>query len=109
MTADTITPNHDSAAPCDNWGAVAARSGPGSDRELLERICRQLDHLDTMLHDQARTLAELDPLKPLIPRALALLDPMAKIRKGRRNALQVGETAPVPVGPASAHSQAVGT
>lgn len=67
MTAETITPNEELIAL--------------SDRELFERVARQLDHLDAMLHDQSRLLAELEPLVPLIPRALALLDPGRAMRK----------------------------
>jgi hypothetical protein len=40
-----------------------------------------MDHLDAMLRDQARLLAELEPLVPLIPRALALLDPGRAMRR----------------------------
>ena len=64
MTADTITPNHDVQSL--------------SDRELLERVFRHLEHLDGMVHETHQAVAEL---RPLIPRALALLDPMAKIRR----------------------------
>ena len=67
VTAETITPNDDVIAL--------------SDRELWERVARQMDHMDAMLHDQARLLAELEPLVPLIPRALALLDPGRAMRK----------------------------
>jgi hypothetical protein len=67
MTAEVITPNDETASL--------------SDRELLERVANQLDHLDTMLHDQGRLIAQLEPLVPLIPRALALLDPGAAMRK----------------------------
>jgi hypothetical protein len=67
VTAETITPNDELIAL--------------SDRELFERVAQQLDHLDAMLHDQARLLAELEPLVPLIPRALTLLDPGRAMRR----------------------------
>jgi hypothetical protein len=67
MTAEVMTPNDDVAAL--------------SDRELMERVANQLDHLDTMLHEQGQLIGELRPLVPLIPRALALLDPGAAMRK----------------------------
>jgi hypothetical protein len=67
VTAETITPNDELIAL--------------SDRELFERVARQMDHLDAMLRDQARLLAELEPLVPLIPRALALLDPGRAMRR----------------------------
>lgn len=74
MTAETITPNDDVTAL--------------SDRALLERVCRQLDHLDIMLHDHDRKhdelAAQLAPLVPHIPRALALLDPGSFMRRGKR-------------------------
>ena len=34
-----------------------------------------------MLHDIHRMLTELEPLLPLVPRALALLDPGAAMRR----------------------------
>lgn len=95
MTADTITQYQELNSL--------------SDRQLLERVCRQLDHLDQMAHERAQFEAQLAPLVPLIPRALALLDPMAKIRRGRHNAIPQPETAPVHVGQAPAHSQEMGT
>ena len=81
MTAETITPNDDVAAL--------------SDRALLERVCRQLDHLDGMVHGLALEIADhggdiggirvkidqLDPLLPHLPRDLALLDPGGAMRK----------------------------
>ena len=42
-----------------------------SDRELSERICRQLDHLDVMLHEVTQFL---DEHKPALNRALGFLD-----------------------------------
>jgi hypothetical protein len=78
-----------------------------------------MDHLDAMLHDQARLLhdqarllhdqarllAELEPLVPLIPRALALLDPgramRAITRRGGKNAFPKPAAAPLHVGEAS--------
>lgn len=42
-----------------------------SDRELAERICRQLDHLDAMLHEVTQFL---DEHKPALNRALGFLD-----------------------------------
>lgn len=82
MTAETITPNDDTVATCDH--------------------SRQLDHIDQLCHEIQQKLAELDPLVPLIPRALALLDPGAAMRKtfGRKRALQVSPSAPVHVGEA---------
>jgi hypothetical protein len=67
MTAEVITPNDETASL--------------SDRALLERVADQLDHLDAMLHDQGRLIAQLEPLVPLIPRALALLDPGRAMRR----------------------------
>ena len=67
MTAPVITSNDELASL--------------SDRELLERVCKQLDHLDGMIHEQSRMLAELQPLIPHIPRVLALLDPGAAMRR----------------------------
>jgi hypothetical protein len=66
----------------------------------------QLDRIEGMLADQARLLAELQPLLPLIPRALALLDPGAAMRrhlkpKRRPDAVPERTPAPVHVGPAS--------
>jgi hypothetical protein len=88
VTAETITPNEQLIAL--------------SDRELFERIGKQLDHIDAMLHEQARLLAELEPLVPLIPRALALLDPGRAMRKRwGKNAVPVSASAPVSVGEAS--------
>jgi len=55
-----------------------------SDRALLERVTRQLDHLDQMTHDQGQLLAQLEPLLPMIPRALALLDPGHALRRYAR-------------------------
>jgi hypothetical protein len=96
VTAETITPNDELIAL--------------SDRELFERIGKQLDHIGAMLHEQARLLAELEPLVPLIPRALALLDPgKAMRRKWGRNAVQESASAPVPVGEASADRPPLGT
>jgi hypothetical protein len=66
VTAETITPNDDVTA--------------ASDRELLERVARQLDHLDAILHEHSQLLAHLGPLVPLIPRAVALLDPGRSMR-----------------------------
>jgi hypothetical protein len=67
MTAEVITPNDDTASL--------------SDRELLERVANQLDHLDVMLHGQGQLIEELRPLLPHVPRVLALLDPGAAMRK----------------------------
>jgi hypothetical protein len=80
VTTETIAGNSDVAAL--------------SDRELWERLAHQLDHLDALLHDEQRANAEfratLEPLLPLVPRALALLDPMRKWRpaKGARDAVR---------------------
>jgi hypothetical protein len=67
MTAEAITPNDELTTL--------------SDRELLERVCRQLDHLDQMIHEQGQLIGELRPLLPHVPRVLALLDPGAAMRK----------------------------
>jgi hypothetical protein len=67
MIPQAVTPNDDVTAL--------------SDRELLERVCRQLDHLDEMIHGQSQLIEELRPLLPHIPRALTLLDPGAAMRK----------------------------
>jgi len=57
-----------------------------SDRELLVRIAHQLDHLDEALHEVQRIIAQVEPLTPLVPRMLALADPLAAARAtmGRR-------------------------
>ena len=75
MTAPVITSNDELASL--------------SDRELLERVCKQLDHLDGMIHDQGQLLEPLRPLIPHIPRVLALLDPGAAMRRkwGRKDAV----------------------
>ena len=91
VDAETITPNDDVMAL--------------SDRQLLERVARQLDHLDVVAHQHMQELADqgaeigsvnaqiaeltaqLQPLWPLIPRALALLDPMRKMRKPKPDAV----------------------
>lgn len=78
MAAETITANHELATL--------------SDRELLERVCRQLDHLDEVIHEVSRFHAELAPLIPLIPRALALLDPGAAMRRHWRRGKADGGT-----------------
>ena len=67
-----------------------------------------------MLADQARLLAEIEPLLPLIPRALALLDPGAAMRrhlkpKRRPDAVPKRTPAPVHVGPSSADRGPVDT
>jgi hypothetical protein len=67
MTAEAITPNDEVKTL--------------SDRQLLERACKQLDHLDEMLHAQGQLIGELSPLLPHVPRALALLAPGAAMRK----------------------------
>jgi hypothetical protein len=67
MTAEAITPNDDAETL--------------SDRALLERIAHQLDHLDELMHEQQQFNSKLDPLLPLVPRALALLDPATAMRK----------------------------
>lgn len=54
------------------------------DRQLAEFTSRQLDHLDSMLHDIDRRTRPLEALLPLLPRALALLDPMGEARRARR-------------------------
>ena len=52
-----------------------------SDRALLERVCNQLDHLDSMLHEHGQLIEQLRPLLPHVPRALALLDPGKAMRR----------------------------
>jgi hypothetical protein len=42
---------------------------------------RQLARIDMMLQECYRILTELEPLIPLVPRALALLDPGAAMRR----------------------------
>ena len=57
----------------------------------LERIEGRLDHLDTLLHDIARQVAEIHetvvPHKDALGRAAAMLDPSGGIRRwmGGRN------------------------
>ena len=80
VTAETITPNDDGITPCDNWGAVSSRPLPVDDYQ------RQLDHIDTMLHEIKQTLDQLAPLLPLVPRALALLDPGRAMRRTMKRA-----------------------
>jgi hypothetical protein len=76
---------------------------------------RQLDHIDAMLHDCHRMLMELEPLLPLIPRALALLDPggpmrrYLKPRRGGNGAVPQRTSAPVHVGEASQDRRPVDT
>ena len=48
-----------------------------SDRELLDRLARQVDHLDVMVHEIHGFIAEN---RPHLERFLPLLDPGAKIR-----------------------------
>lgn len=72
MTAETITPNDELVSL--------------SDRQLLERVCKQLDHLDGMVHDQGQKIAALDPLLPHLPRALNLLDPAGAMRRSWKRA-----------------------
>lgn len=84
MTAETITPNDDDVAPCDHQ--------------------RQLDHIDQMCHEIRQALAQLEPLLPLVPRALALLDPAAAMRRnwkrGKADAVPKRPAAPIHVGEA---------
>ena len=67
----------------------------------------QLDRIEGMLADQARLLAELQPLLPLIPRALVLLDPGAAMRRHLKpkrrppDAVPKRTAAPVHVGASS--------
>jgi len=70
MTAEVITPNDELTAL--------------SDRQLLERVCRQLDRLDGMVHGQGQLIEELRPLLPHIPRALVLLNPGGAMRGWKR-------------------------
>ena len=72
----------------------------------------QLDRIEGMLLDQRRLLAEIEPLIPLIPRALALLDPGAAMRrhlkpKRRPNAVPKRTAAPVHVGASSENRRPV--
>jgi hypothetical protein len=69
MTAEAVTPNDD--------------INTFSDRDLLERLCKQADHLDKMLHAQGQLLDELRPLLPHVPRALTLLNLGGAMRKKR--------------------------
>ena len=57
VTAEAITPNDDDVT------------------------ARQLARIDMMLQECYRILTELEPLIPLVPRALALLDPGAAMRR----------------------------
>lgn len=65
-----------------------------------------------MLHDIIRRMSVLDPLVPLIPRALALLDPGAAMRRtfkrGARDAVPFRTPAPLHVGEAPEDSGPVG-
>ena len=60
-----------------------------SDRELQERICRQLDHLDCMLHEVTQFL---DEHKPALNRALGFLDAGASMRAYLKNRPKGGRT-----------------
>ncbi len=51
-----------------------------SDREILVRMCRQLDHIDTMIHEVDRRTGPLEQLTPHLDKALRFLDPMRKVR-----------------------------
>ena len=68
-----------------------------------------------MLADQARLLAQIEPLLPLIPRALALLDPGAAMRRHLKpkrrppDAVPKRTPAPVHVGASSADRGPVDT
>lgn len=104
VTAETITPNDEDVAQCDNYGGVSSRPLPDDDYQ------RQLDHIDTMLHEIKRMLDQLEPLIPLIPRALALLDPGRAMRKKwGKDAVQKPAPAPLPVGEAPPDSPPMGT
>ena len=106
MTDATITPNNEGIAQCDNYGGVSSLPLPYDDYQ------RQLDHMDTMLHEIKRMLDQLEPLIPLIPRALALLDPGAVMRRsfkrGSPRAVPKSATAPLPVGEAPPDSPPMG-
>lgn len=52
-----------------------------SDRELLERFARQLDHLDLMLHEVHQFITEH---KPALDKALMFLDNPVKTYLSRR-------------------------
>ena len=73
MTAETVTPNSDVTAL--------------SDRELIEQI--------------HAIVTELAPLVEHMPRLMALLDPFAKVRRGRRgrDAFPFSAATPLHVGP----------
>ena len=68
---------------------------------------RQLARLDVMLQECYRILAEIEPLLPLIPRALVLLDPGAAMRRHLKpkrrppDAVPKRPAAPVHVGASS--------
>jgi len=88
-------------------------SPPGITRDDYQR---QLDHIDTMIHDCRRILTALEPLLPLAdqaPRLIALLDPFAKVRskgkRGRPDAFPVSPATPLHVGAASADRRTVDT
>lgn len=57
-----------------------------SDEQKLIRICHQLDHLDTVVHEIDRRTRPLEQLTPHLDRALHLLDPMRRVRRGARTA-----------------------
>lgn len=48
-----------------------------SDRELIERLAKQADHLDSMLHE---VLQFIDQHRPLLERWAPLADPGAVVR-----------------------------
>ena len=60
-----------------------------SDRELLLRLARQADHIDTMCHE---LIQFVDEHRPALTRALGLLDPSRGWRAwrngGRADAVQ---------------------
>lgn len=60
-----------------------------SDRELAERICRQLDHLDCMLHEVTQFL---DEHKPALNRALGFLDAGRGMRDYLKNRPKAGKS-----------------
>jgi hypothetical protein len=80
VTAETITPNDDAVTPCDNYGAVSSRAEPFCDHQ------RQLDHLDTMLHDIKRVLDQIEPFLPMLTSRAKMLDVGAAMRRNSKRA-----------------------
>ena len=98
VTAETITPNDDGITPRDNHDAGEYRRYLDHIDALIHASFRRLDEIQQALADQgaeigsvnaqiAELTAQLQPLWPLIPRVLALLDPMRKMRKPKPDAV----------------------